>query len=60
MEERNAHFSGVFYARSTRGGASADGYGGYNAYLDLSRGTAISNENRPINKAVNYYIRAVG
>lgn len=53
-------YEGVFYQGNHANHlvGDDDGYKSYSTYIDLSRGTPTANENRPINKAVYWLIKA--
>lgn len=57
VEESNISFTGVFYNAGIDVG-SKGGAGDWRIGFDASRIVPTANENRPINKAVRYFIKA--
>jgi hypothetical protein len=55
----NINANGVFYGQTIGAGDRGDEAGEYKKYyFDASRVVPTANENRPINKAVRYFIKA--
>ena len=55
----NIHANGVFYGQTIGSGDQGNEGGEYKKYyFDASRVVPVANENRPVNKAVRYFIKA--
>ena len=58
VNDNNAHKTGVFYLHYWGGSVGADGAGGGGLIgFDSARITPVAVENRPLNKAVHYFIK---